>query len=237
MIMDVYTKWIQGFIGCGCGTIARSLDGFCSRIRLEWLVGLTCTSMRVTILSGGLIPGGLNPKTVEDLAGISIRSSNSTTIWTGNKHNDLASWKKGKFPNIDLYLKELSDIHRFVSEAKVVFPIPTSIWEVGVATGIDQSGNILGNTKLKGPGPNGSMDPLEIDKAFNALGADPSTTTRIFFHDHSEYGSVMTNDDMRAAKALDSVIIARRGDELMMYIPYPGGGQLWAGEMSDYNIK
>jgi hypothetical protein len=207
-----------------------------------FLNGATVAILRTTFVAaasdkqGFIGAGGLGE------APNSLQTNTSTNYWQTLPHQDLSKRTTGTDPDLDAYLADLKDpkssTHEAVDQNRVNRPTPTKIWEVGVVTAI-KAGKVVGNVAIQGPGPNGEILLSTIDTAFRSMKSNVAGFSRVIYHDHSEYGSVMTDSDMTAGAALHSVVIARQGDVLMMYVPSSSGrpAELWQGKFSDFNLK
>ncbi|HVU17217.1 MAG TPA: RHS repeat-associated core domain-containing protein [Candidatus Didemnitutus sp.] len=174
-------------------------------------------------------------------------NENSTSIWNGNQKNNISNWKNGKYPGLDSYLAKLgqadSDLHKQVADSNATITHSvggkSAIWEAGYATVIASDGTIVGSKIVNGRGPDEAIYPADIKAAFDSIQGSLTGVSLVFFHDHSDIGSVLTNGDIIVAKALGMTIIARRGGDFMMYTPpisQAPGGMLWSGNVSYFHF-
>jgi hypothetical protein len=118
-----------------------------------------------------------------------------------------------------------SKLHNVTDKAHAEATGKDDIKENGVAIGMSKDGSVVkGMTAIEGlvdaqRHGTGGIDVSLYLKAFNDMGAANADSTRIMYHDHSEYGGVITDDDIQAAKRNWCIVVARRGTQVMMYIP------------------
>ena len=162
-----------------------------------------------------------------------LHSDEYNTSFIDNHRRSIVDIKPGsKFPRgfegLSRFLADLRDkanpVHKAVSNVTARRNEHTlKIWEAGEMIAYSPAGTLLGTVHIESKGPNSELDGTEVQAAFNSLGASGPDFTRVAYHDHSEYGGPISQQDYDAARDARDIVVAREGNTLWLAVPLPTG--------------
>ncbi len=148
-------------------------------------------------------------------------------IWNGAIKQPIAGRSAGSFAPLEHLLGMLSNPGSALQKTAASTNSTPDRWhpdalvtEAGFVAAFGPDGSLFGICSVNGRGPDGSIFEADIHKAVRSLQRQTRDLLDLFFyHDHGPTGSVMTNDDIIIARERQFGMIARRGDQIMIFVP------------------
>lgn len=112
-----------------------------------------------------------------------------------------------------------SDLHKALQDAETR-QTESGKWETGVVAVIDVANNkVVDFGVVPGRGSNNHVSLADVQSMTTKLNPNNNYKT-VFYHDHTETGGPMSNDDIRVGHGNDTITIAKHGSNVNIMTPY-----------------